>query len=90
MAASPQEFHELIGNDVGVDIPLLRRLAFYGIPPEVRGSIWNLLLPTLVSTPMYTESELHEYGTLKGGKDLYDDDSLADTEILRVSSQLIA
>mmetsp|Transcript_4931 Transcript_4931/g.6539 ORF Transcript_4931/g.6539 Transcript_4931/m.6539 type:complete len:96 (-) Transcript_4931:251-538(-) len=50
MAATAQEFRELMGVDDRVDIPLLRRLAYYGIPDEVRGAVWKLLLPTLSYT----------------------------------------
>ena len=49
MAATKAAFAELIGQDVRVELPRLRKLSFYGIPHDVRGEVWKRLLLALPS-----------------------------------------
>lgn len=42
--ASTEVFHEVLGQEVYVDIDRLKDLAQHGIPDEVRGEVWKYLL----------------------------------------------
>lgn len=44
MAAPTDEFRELLVGEGDIDVERLRELARYGIPDEVRGETWKLLL----------------------------------------------
>ncbi|CAO1630309.1 unnamed protein product [Parajaminaea phylloscopi] len=49
MAASVEEFIELLASEQYVDIPRLRHLARHGVHPAVRGEVWMYLLGVLSS-----------------------------------------
>jgi hypothetical protein len=49
MAASEEEFHEALTQEVYVDVEKLRSMALHGCPPEVRGDVWKYLLRVCVS-----------------------------------------
>lgn len=45
--AGPEDFIELIAHEVYVDLERLRFLSFHGVPDELRGPVWHLLLPNM-------------------------------------------
>ncbi len=47
MAADKEEFLELVSHESAIDMDRLRDISFYGIPADIRGKIWLLLLPRL-------------------------------------------
>jgi hypothetical protein len=47
MAADKEEFLELVSHESSIDMDRLRDISFYGIPGDIRGKIWLLLLPKL-------------------------------------------
>mmetsp|Transcript_2995 Transcript_2995/g.5722 ORF Transcript_2995/g.5722 Transcript_2995/m.5722 type:complete len:313 (-) Transcript_2995:1663-2601(-) len=51
MAATSEEFLELISHETTIEIDTLRDISFYGIPSEIRAKVWMVLLPTLVVQP---------------------------------------
>jgi len=75
MAATADEFRDLIGVDDRVDVPLLRRLAYYGVPTEVRGSVWKLLLPTLTYTDMEDDTGTGVNANTNTNTELYNSNS---------------
>ena len=44
MACTEEEFQELLGGDVRVDMEKLADISKYGIPDKVRGEVWKYLL----------------------------------------------
>jgi hypothetical protein len=47
MAADKEEFLELVSHESAIDMDRLRDISFYGIPVDIRGKIWLVLLPRL-------------------------------------------
>jgi len=84
MAATKAEFLELVGLESLVDLDRLRDMAFYGIPPSIRGEIWMILIPALVVS---TEDERIALPTLST-EDFEDstatDEFFSDSDVLRV------
>ncbi len=44
MSCSVEEFLELLGGEVHVDMDKLTDVSRYGIPEKVRGEVWKYLL----------------------------------------------
>jgi len=55
MACTEEEFQELLGGEVCVDMEKLADISKYGIPDKVRGEVWKYLLE--VSKPDKSEEE---------------------------------
>ena len=89
MAASKEEFLEITSTDVISEIDRLRDISFYGIPDEVRGKVWALLLAHLKL--LGEDSGLHPLGNNldpnsvdQEDKVTVYDDILVDHEVVRV------
>jgi len=58
MAATIEQFRELLDAEDSVDMLILTNIAKHGIPPKVRGEVWKYLLS--VSKPDKSEEMKHE------------------------------
>lgn len=64
MAATAEEFHDALSQEIYVDVEKLRVMALHGCPPSVRPEVWKYLLQVSVA-------DMGKFGTEHVSKDIF-------------------